>query len=99
MHPSFSHRSTLPPPSSSLPGATTDGVSGAAAVVGGSLDDVFFDEDALPGAAPAYAAAYARLANAAAPDRPVLSDITDAGQYAASSIANFLQRVGGSAAP
>ena len=72
-------------------------MTGAAAVIGGG-DDIFFDEDALPGAGPAYAAAYARLANAAAPERPVLADITDAGQYAASSIANFLQRVGSGAA-
>jgi hypothetical protein len=81
-----------------MPGGA-DGAAAASASGGAlaSLDDGFLDEDQLPGGGAGYAAAYAKLANAAAPERPVLADIPDTSQYAASSLASFLQRVGSGA--
>lgn len=67
-------------------GAAADGVAGPS--------DDLLDEEQMPGGA-GYAAAYAKLANASAPERPVLADIPDPGQYAANSIASFMQRVQG----
>jgi len=69
------------------------GPDGAAAAGALPTDDGFLDEDQLPGGV-SYSAAYAKLANASAPERPVLQDITDPQQYATSSLASFLQRVG-----
>ncbi|KIY92319.1 hypothetical protein MNEG_15643 [Monoraphidium neglectum] len=60
---------------------------------GADADDLYIDEEQLPGGA-GYAAAYAKLANACGPERPVLADIADPGQYAASSVASFVQRGG-----
>lgn len=52
-------------------------------------------EDALDEAAGAgYTAAYAKLANASVPERPVLSEIADPKQFAESSLNSFLSRVG-----
>lgn len=41
-----------------------------------------------------YTAAYAKLANASMPDRPVLAEIPDPRQFAESSLASFMSRVG-----
>ncbi|WIA07912.1 hypothetical protein OEZ85_007391 [Tetradesmus obliquus] len=43
-----------------------------------------------------YSAAYAKLANASMPERPVLSEIADPKQFAESRLASFMQRVSGS---
>lgn len=54
-------------------------------------------EDALDELANAgYTAAYAKLANASMPERPVLSEIADPKQFAESRLASFLHRVTGS---
>jgi hypothetical protein len=91
---------SLPPqpvPRPTLAGGTADGGAATpASVATASADDLFPDEDALTGGG-GYAAAYARLANAAAPERPVLADIPDPGQYAANSLASFMSRVGAGA--
>ncbi|KAI8462330.1 MAG: CAS/CSE protein, partial [Monoraphidium minutum] len=78
-----------------LDGRMQGGADGAAGGGGGgvSADDLLLDEEQLPGGG--YAAAYAKLANADAPERPVLADIPDPRQYAAASIASFMQRAGG----
>eukprot|EP00878_Enallax_costatus_P016271 GHUV01017068.1.p1 GENE.GHUV01017068.1~~GHUV01017068.1.p1 ORF type:complete len:703 (+),score=205.92 GHUV01017068.1:410-2518(+) len=53
-------------------------------------------EDGLDDVAGAgYTAAYAKLANASVPDRPVLAEIADPRQFAESSLASFMSRVGG----
>ncbi|GBF96390.1 hypothetical protein Rsub_09189 [Raphidocelis subcapitata] len=75
------------------------GADGAAAAAGGGggggVEDLF-DEDGLPPGG--YAAAYARLANAAPPERPVLAGIPDPAQFASNSLASFMQRAGSGAA-
>lgn len=55
------------------------------------MDDLFDEDNPLGGG---YTAAYARLANAAAPERPVLAEIADPAAYAANSLASFVQRAG-----
>ena len=79
------------------PGARAGGLRGGVAGGGGADgggDDarLLLDEEQLPGGG--YAAAYAKLANASGPERPVLADIPDPQQYAATSIASFMQRAG-----
>jgi exportin-2 (importin alpha re-exporter) len=43
-----------------------------------------------------YSAAYAKLANASMPERPVLGEIADPKQFAESRLASFMQRVSNS---
>lgn len=43
-----------------------------------------------------YSAAYAKLANASVPERPVLAEIADPKQFAESSLASFISRMGSS---
>lgn len=47
-------------------------------------------------AAGGYSAAYAKLANASIPERPVLAEIADPKQFAESSLASFMSRMGSS---
>lgn len=77
--------------------ATPGAADGGAGASGGLPEDAFLDEDALPGGGGGYAAAYARLANAAPPERAVLADIGDPAQYAAGALAAFMQRAGSGA--
>jgi exportin-2 (importin alpha re-exporter) len=67
--------------------------TGTEAAAGAGDED---QEDALEELAGAgYTAAYAKLANAYMPDRPVLSEIADPKQFAESSLASFMSRMGG----
>lgn len=43
-----------------------------------------------------YSAAYAKLANASVPERPVLAEIADPKQFAERSLASFISRMGSS---
>jgi exportin-2 (importin alpha re-exporter) len=43
-----------------------------------------------------YSAAYAKLANASMPERPVLAEIADPKQFAESRLASFISRMGSS---
>lgn len=55
-------------------------------------------DDALDEMAGAgYTAAYAKLANASLPERPVLAEIADPRQFAESSLASFMSKMGRSA--
>ena len=49
------------------------------------------EEEELPEVG--YTAAYAKLANAAAPERPVLAEIADPKQFAESSLARFMSNM------
>ena len=76
-------------------------VSAAALLVAGagsarsSEDDG--QEDVLEGEmAGGYSAAYAKLANASVPERPVLAEIADPKQFAESRLASFISRMGSS---
>lgn len=54
-------------------------------------------EDVLEGeGAAGYSAAYAKLANASMPERPVLAEIADPKQFAESRLASFISRMGSS---
>lgn len=54
-------------------------------------------EDVLEGeGAGGYSAAYAKLANASMPERPVLAEIADPKQFAESRLASFISRMGSS---
>lgn len=43
-----------------------------------------------------YSAAYAKLANASMPERPVLAEIADPKQFAETRLASFISRMGSS---
>lgn len=43
-----------------------------------------------------YSAAYAKLANASVPERPVLAEIADPKQFAESRLASFMSTIQGS---
>lgn len=73
-----------------LPAGGANGTAGAGEDEG--IEDVDFEEAAGGG----YSAAYAKLANAAAPERPVLAEIADPKQFVQSSLAQFMSSVGSS---
>jgi hypothetical protein len=55
-------------------------------------------DDGIVEGLPGYAAAYAKLANAAPPERPVLAEIADPRQFAEERLARFISSVGGAPA-
>ncbi len=63
---------------------------------GGAQEDEGGLDEEMVGAAGGYSAAYAKLANAAKADRPVLGEITDPKQYMESALARLYS--GGAAA-
>ncbi|KAF8072350.1 hypothetical protein HT031_000009 [Scenedesmus sp. PABB004] len=59
---------------------------------GGEQEDA--GDDGLDELGGGYSAAYARLANASVPERPVLTEIADPKQFAESRLASFMTRMG-----